>query len=59
MPDVCEELRIELIERRLVEVFKQEITDDVRKEGEHAHRDLKTVFFRKIKTKAYIKIEHI
>ena len=43
MPDVCEELRIKLIERRLVEVFKQEVTDDVCKEGEHAHRDLKTI----------------
>ena len=41
MPDVCEELRIKLIERRLVEVFKQEVTDDVCEEGEHAHRDLK------------------
>ena len=43
MPDVCEELRIKLIERCLVEVLKQEVTDDVRKEGEHAHRDLKTI----------------
>ena len=45
MPDVCEELRIELIERRLVEVLKQEVTDDVRKEGEHAHRDLRKQYF--------------
>jgi len=40
MADVCEELSIQLVQRSLIEVLKQEVRDDVGQKGENTDSDL-------------------